>query len=123
MLLLALHGGVCTRSHICARIYATVVAAHNSGLSLIFWCFHPPMRGTWLLRCFPALQAYRMCYLHSASSAFTMSPANYIINHDFKFVYFEIPKVASTAIRTLLSKVSGGTRRLERNIVDVMVTP
>ena len=51
------------------------------------------------------LQAYKHCYLHSASAAFSLSPANYVINEEYKFIYFEIPKVASTAIRTLIHEV------------------
>ncbi len=52
-----------------------------------------------------AHQAYKHCYLHSSADTFALSPANYVINDEFKFIYFEIPKVASTAIRTLIHKV------------------
>eukprot|EP00750_Incisomonas_marina_P026310 INCI5896.3.p1 GENE.INCI5896.3~~INCI5896.3.p1 ORF type:complete len:305 (-),score=45.69 INCI5896.3:87-1001(-) len=60
-------------------------------------------------------KAYKHCYLYSGSDTFALSPANYVINDKYKFIYFEIPKVASTAIRTLLHQnIAGGSNTLHR---------
>ena len=36
--------------------------------------------------------AYRQCYLKTSSNRYNLSPSNYIINDEERFVYFEVSK-------------------------------
>ncbi len=51
-------------------------------------------------------QKYRRCKLNIDSRRYTLSPSNYMVDDDNHFVYFEIPKAASTAIRSALHAIS-----------------
>ncbi len=90
----------CVCMCVCARVY---VCACVCVRACAYVCVAPRCGGD--LRDDARAQAYKHCYLHSSADTFALSPANYVINDEFKFIYFEIPKVASTAIRTLIHKV------------------
>ena len=51
--------------------------------------------------------AYRSgCFLHTSTKRFpaAVAPANHVLDDELGYVYFEVPKAASTAIRYLLQK-------------------
>ena len=46
-------------------------------------------------------EAYRKCYLYTGTKKFTEPPGNFVLSKR-GFIYFEVPKSASTAIRRAL---------------------
>lgn len=56
----------------------------------------------------------QMCFLNTSTKRFGMSPSNYAISDKNHLLYYEIPKAASTAVRTLITSNFDGLTALQR---------